>query len=85
MGSEMCIRDSEGYKEEEKERNAKNEIEFPDPDHRSENIKLEGWNVKPERTLTVDDKKRQAGQHDGLQNFDSSSVWFPQNGKLLIG
>jgi hypothetical protein len=32
--------------EEEKERNAKNEIKLPYPDNRSENIEFECWNVK---------------------------------------
>jgi hypothetical protein len=89
LGAEPAAPDSakndsnEGNEEQEKQHNPKNKIEFPYPDNRTENIKLECWNVKPERTLALDDKKWQASQRDGLQDFNSSSVWFPQNGKLL--
>jgi len=52
--------------EQEKQHNPKNEIQFPYPDNRTENIELECWNVKPECTLAVDGKKRQARKDDGL-------------------
>jgi len=72
LGAEPAAPDSskndsnEGNEKQEKQYNTHNEIEFPYPDNRTENIELECWNVKPESTLAVDGKKRQAGQDEGM-------------------